>query len=133
MEFRIYPNNKSLYWRVIIHPSKKALTQTARELHKTSANPEVWKQANWRKADALTLTYDETIGTYSRAVGEIHFNEWFVTPEVIAHEMTHAAVNWGRRVNLHVDTDEEAIALAVGNMTQQFYDKAIKLRVRGVT
>lgn len=102
-----------------------------RELANTSANPEVWKKAKWRGAEAVTLTYDhEAFKEYSRAVGEMHFNKWYVTPEVISHEMTHAAVNWGRRVNLNVDDNEEQIAFAVGNMTQQFFDKAIRLRLR---
>ena len=76
---------------------------------------------------ALTVRYEPHEGK-GTTLGEILFTVRELTPELIAHEATHAAEWYGRRMGRR---DGETIATAGGVMTAAILDKLKTLNDKG--
>lgn len=129
--FRVYPDKKkSLYFIVQIWKNKKQM--------------QLGTPQTGRKAEASCTTQEWRIeGKLQQQCGTINFNNKYLTEEVIAHEMTHAAVSWARRTKLDVsffkhyvsetekrnprmkstETPEEVLCYAIGDLVQQFCNR----------
>jgi hypothetical protein len=131
--FRVYPGKETLYFRVVVHNTEKALHSAIRKaltsLDRLEANKLRRRIKHFR---AITWSYNFNVAYKSGRrlhpeLGEIHFHAGDVTVENVSHEMTHAAMKWALRMKLSLTEDDELVAHAVGVLSQQFYDKAAKL------
>lgn len=131
--FRLWPERGSLFVRVVVHPTKKALHARYRtdcpdgrplgrdcigrctEVHLASTRP----SGGWRR---------------DPCIAEVHLIRSQLGMEVITHELFHATCAWARRVGFpvarlvaedSVNEDEERIAYVHGRLCRQFVARAI--------
>lgn len=123
IEFRVHPEStRGFYFDVKVFPTKKAMREFAVQ--------ERGAPTYFKKADAVTL------GMYrfdskqrpTKMLGTIIFHEKMLTPEIIAHESTHAAIRWAQAVKVQpigdaqdgpAAEDEERFCYVVGQLTEQ--------------
>lgn len=55
--------------------------------------------------------------------GDIIFWQKDLGVSVTSHEITHAALNWARRIGLNLSQEEERFCSAVGELNRQFVNK----------
>jgi hypothetical protein len=120
--FRVEPESRSQYFRVYIWPTLKAMRAYIKTFGETTLVD---------RGHAFTL--DWTIhhrGQVPRGLlGEMHFARRWTHDDLIAHEVTHAALIWARQrkfpsivffgLNGLDLPAEERLCYAVGSMCQQ--------------
>ena len=93
-----------------------------------------------KQAQAVTLRYKADYRTkqgklrLSPELGTIFFVRGEMGPEVVVHELTHAAIGWARRrridpmkhTNRYSSCPEEKLAYTMQNLFTQFYAEAAK-------
>lgn len=93
--FTIATSHAKRWWRVTIHPDVQQLRDTLRERGINHANPwgydrpTLWaytQPASYVRGPSGCLYPDDGFA------GDLFFAEPYVTPEIVAHELVHAAV-----------------------------------------
>jgi hypothetical protein len=118
---RVYPENRSLYARVNVWPDQQAMYRH-RPLDRDHSGS-CTGQEQWRRS-----------GKKSGLFAEVNLHAHALDIETVAHEMTHAAWRWAKRVGWsqeNGDPDshdcsnaEERFCYALGRMVRQFTDRA---------
>jgi hypothetical protein len=136
ISFRVYPENKSLYFVINVWPSRRAM-------HRHS--PEFKSQSEPESIVALCTIYERhklRDGRWHKRpeCGRVNFYRQALGVGVVAHEFMHAAFGWARRVGLNtnaifdktdkavnVHADEERLCHAHQEMVRQFVERAYTL------
>ena len=99
--FRAYPEGRSLYFNVYLWATLGEMRAYVRA---------VW-DVRGKHAWAWTITDDAFCPHSGRKlpiVGEIHFARRYCLPEIVSHEVGHAAIAWAQRLGVPiVDGPEE--------------------------
>lgn len=124
IQFRIHPEStRGFYFDVKVFPTKKAMREYA--------VTEKGGSAYFRKAEAATLGMYRTDkrARPTKFLGACIFHEKALTPEIIAHEATHAAIRWAQATQIqpvpeelkdgNSSDDEERFCYVVGRLTEQ--------------
>lgn len=124
--FRVYPKKGEQYYFIV------RVFHNAREMRMYHATkPDELKPETRFEAVTCPEIHYKDLETMILLpyLGEILFHRPKTGSGVVSHEMTHAAIHWARvtKLDLHLETDEgdaeEIIALAIGNLTRQFFIK----------
>lgn len=135
--FRLYPeSSRGLYVRVIVFHDRAALKRCFREIG----------FRGWRTTAGYCLSYDR-FRVYGRGdsrrdrrlpdFASVYVSADAMTMRIVTHELTHAAVAWGRRVGFDfaslvddperqgsVSNGEERFVTVVGTLCSQFMTRA---------
>jgi hypothetical protein len=118
--FRVYPERGRQYYQVHIWPTRTTMREYLRDCQVGRGWRDVLAFVLWREVKGR--------GRRSHCIGEIHFNRRDLGPEIVTHEVAHAALEWARRQNLDIDdtsdptaanADEERLCDAIGSLTAQ--------------
>lgn len=136
LSMRVYPEGRSLYYLVNVWPTKKAMQE-----HCRTVNGYVGRNY----AALVNSFHVSMVGSNGRTrtgpiMGEINFNRKALGGEIVAHEMTHAALGWARRIKLNFDgiltqsggaccANEERFCYALGSMARQFINRAYEIGI----
>jgi hypothetical protein len=122
------------FFIVEVHPTRLEMLEAIRQLA---------KQRTGQDTCALCLSY---LASYEalpgrEELGTLFFSREDFTPEVVAHELTHAALAWARRRRINplkrsrgnrVTGAEERFATLVQSLTRQVYQKVGHKLVAGM-
>jgi hypothetical protein len=136
LKIRVYPEDGALYATAYIWPTKRAMRAYARR---------TWGMRDRFGAYCQSFTKLKVLPTgrtrTSPQFAELHFARTQMGSETVAHEFTHAAWAWARRVGWTADMDalavgqmlgryetgsEERFCYALGAMVRQFVERAYK-------
>lgn len=121
-KFRVWPDNDFLFFRVFIHPTKKAMFASTHKPHIHEAicqNFDRW------------FVPKEGPPVFSGEIGELHFYRGSFKAGILAHEMSHATygyfawrkkhapIQFGRARRGYVENEEEAFCWVIGNLYRQ--------------
>jgi len=133
---RLYPEpDRTLYVRVRVHPTLKAMHERSRELTAAGTHEH---RAPMRHVRGFCTEWNVVKCTKKRArrhpcIAEVNFAGRYCTMEIVTHELLHATMAWARRVGFefsrlgdddHVNAEEERIAYVHGEMCRQFMVRA---------
>lgn len=108
LEFNIYPENKTLYYRVYVWKLVKDF---------------VSKFPEHRRARGLCRCYrvlrvypakDNRADRMKPILGEVHLITGYLTARVISHELTHALINWMAETQILPDFTPASLSSRVG-------------------
>lgn len=124
-QFRVYPDKKRYYYfTVLVFAAKSDMVEAVNASGHPVRRPRTIKSGGY---DAITLPWIQTTARGKRVLrdlGNIVFYRQRTGTGCVSHEMTHAAAHYlrikGHKAVKEGDT-EEALALAVGNLTKQFF------------
>lgn len=134
--FRIYPDDRALYFKVHVWPSKAAMLTHLRSMELPASRDTV--------AQCSSYSIGKLRGGYWRTkpiLGEINLHSKQLNAEVVSHECGHAALSWARRkkfkqFNLDdlptgrlVSRNEERFCYALGHMVNQIAIKLTKAKI----
>ena len=134
--FRIYPDDRALYFKVYVWPSKAAMLAHLRSMNLSASRDTV--------AQCSSYSIAKIKGGHWRTkpiLGEINFHAKQLNAEVVSHECGHAALSWARRkkfkkFNLEdlpigplVSRNEERFCYALGHMVNQIAIQLTKARL----
>lgn len=115
IKFRIYPEDRALYFLIHIYDTKKDLQDKIRAI----SNGKLDK----RIRSGVAPTHESSL------LGLIFFWRKDAETMVLTHEFFHATLAWARRVGLDFEKDEERLATVHGQMCAKFvrkcYDKGV--------
>lgn len=121
-KFRVYPEGRRLYFEVFLWATLREMRGYVRD---------VWEIRD-RGAWAWTISDDAHCTETGRRLprlGEIHFAQKYCPPEIISHEVGHAAIAWAIRRGVSIVDDpendmghEERFCYASGRMNQRIIE-----------
>lgn len=129
IKFRLYPENRSLYFEVRIYPTKKQMQKDAgRKDFAAICQP--FKQISCKNGKYKTLPICGVIRFWQKDMGV----------GTISHELLHAVLDWGRRVKIineefltncnDTNNDlEERLCHVYGEMVRQFVNQCYKRKI----
>lgn len=136
--FRVYPERKTLYFKVNVWPTKKAMREHVKR------HPLIG-YGSLGKFEALASGFDVTRYKKGRPArrwaccGEVNFHRGFLFGGVVSHEFVHAGLRWLARMKIHeklyqpngvrVADTEERLCHAIGRMVEQFTHHAYRTRI----
>jgi hypothetical protein len=136
--FRLYPERRYLYfvgaiWETLLHMhwylESVGVENLAYQIGHVSATTtglcRDYKATRQRRNGTVCL---------SGQCGEVHLSREDLSADLVAHELTHATINWARRVRINPlaktgSADNERFCRAVGSMVGQFNRHAARLKV----
>lgn len=118
-KFRIYPENKSLYFLVNIYLTKKAMHAAIRLLG-------VSKKEVRRTLQAGVVPLD---GKKLPICGMVFFHRKMLGVSTTSHEVAHAALTWARRTGLNLSKEEERFCAVTGELNRQLVNKCYDLNI----
>jgi hypothetical protein len=129
---RVYPEGRSLFFRVNVWPTKNAMHR-----HVTWCKPPFEALCS----PYTKLDYRNGNGRTSPECGQINFHKGQIGSAAVTHEFTHAVLAWARRVKLNPDdlfgdhdgalatASEERFCTALDRMVGTFVDRAYKAKL----
>jgi len=130
IRFRLYPENRSLYFHVYVWPDKRSMLKGIRAIRGS---------AYARKEKVAVAVCSSFNDRKDPCCGEIFCYGNCLDIEIVSHETLHATLGWARRIGLplkaagsdgpHVGGEEERFCYAHGQMVSQFVGH---LKRRGV-
>ena len=129
MRFRVYPENRSLYWTVRVFPTLLAMRR-AHARYRGVVNKRIddgSKLGAARKAKGLvaaTTMVSFRKGRHARtqmSMGEVFLCKKYLGGGLVAHEATHAARYYFSRLKVPIEPEsmDERLAHVVGNIVAQ--------------
>lgn len=141
--FRLHPEGRSLFARVVVHRTKKAMREHwRRELQEVAGLAGPWAKRIGYCREVQRWMVTPTTSRRDPCFAEVHLYASRCGTEVVTHEMFHATAAWGRRVRFDfkrlgdadsVNDDEERMAYVHGWLCRQFVDRAWAAGVYSVT
>lgn len=136
--FRLLPENGSLFVRAIVHPSRQAMREdfSASVVSKTERFGA--RLAYCREVHVLVFTGNRW--RRDPCIADVHFSRRNIGTEIVTHELFHASIAWGRRIDFpwmrlgtddSVNDDEERITYVHGRLCRQFVDRAYRAGLYG--
>lgn len=121
--FRVYPEHRRLHFDVFLWPTVKSMRQYLTAQLPRRGMSKVLACVVWpiNAKDRPRRDY----------LGEMHFNQTHLGRDIIAHEATHAALAWARRLGVRINeevrgydapADEERFCDVIGALTHQILE-----------
>jgi len=117
-KFRIYPENKSLYFLVWIFQRKKTMLEAVR-----ATGIERNQMGKSLRACVVSFANSQEKFKNPRLCGCVFFWQRDLGVGVTTHEITHAALTWARRRKLDLLKDEEKFCSVVENLNRQLVNR----------
>lgn len=126
IKFRIYPEDKSLYFLIHIYDTKKDLQAKIKKFSQGKLDKRT--RARVSPFDVVKVKANG-VSRKQPILGMVLFWKDDIGTNVITHEFFHATSTYARRVGLDFEKDEERLATVHGQMCAKFvkkcYDKGV--------